>query len=303
MLSTRNRSWRIPTSDRLVRWQKPKGLVYFSLSSEFQPSKIVVVVRIDWFSGFYFRVTELINLGPNPKYTLSGQQQLHFRSFLQGRCIYITHCRCSVPGYYFGFWNRVTGTLRRRPWALATCLQYLHGIECMHLSLFTIIKSSYITCRCFCVVRIFFGVPYSWWLFQISAQLVPSICADLCVLGSLKIQRCLIPVNILHAIISWQSNRLCAEYMAGARLESKNHSPPLGRLERDMTLLLQEKMHSLVLIFEADSRNSMQCRGRWHQGCTHYRSRDILDFRVEIIMTRIWKSKLFIYLITVVLKQ
>ena len=26
-----------------------------------------------------------------------------------------------------------------------------------------------------------------------------------------------------------------------------------------LTLLLQEKMHSLVLIFEADSRNSMQC--------------------------------------------
>ena len=157
MLSTRNRSWRIPTSDRLVRWQKPKGLVYFSLSSEFQPSKIVVVVRIDWFSGFYFRVTELINLGPNPKYTLSGQQQLHFRSFLQGRCIYITHCRCSVPGYNFGFWNRVTGSLRRRPWALTACLQYLHGIKCMHLSLFTIIKSCHITCRCFCVVRIFFG--------------------------------------------------------------------------------------------------------------------------------------------------
>ena len=66
-----------------------------------------------------------------------------------------------------------------------------------------------------------FRVPYSWWLFQISAQSVPSIFADLFVLGSLKIQRCLIPVNILHAIISWQSNRLCSEYMAGARLESK----------------------------------------------------------------------------------
>ena len=34
-------------------------------------------------------------------------------------------------------------------------------------------------------------------------------------------------------------------------------------------VLLQEKMHSLVMIFEADSRNSMQCSGRWHQGCTH----------------------------------
>ena len=40
--------------------------------------------------------------------------------------------------------------------------------------------------------RNIFRVPYSWWLFQISTQSLLSIFADLCVLDSLKIQRCLI---------------------------------------------------------------------------------------------------------------
>ena len=87
-----------------VTGKNPKGLVCFSQSTVCKPSKIVVVVRIDWFSSFCFRVTESIDLGPNPNYTLCWQQQLHFSSFLQGRCICITHCRCYVPGFNFGFW-------------------------------------------------------------------------------------------------------------------------------------------------------------------------------------------------------
>ena len=42
-----------------------------------------------------------------------------------------------------------------------------------------------------------FRVPYSWWLFQISAQSPPSTFADICVLGSLKIQ--LWPISGWHS--------------------------------------------------------------------------------------------------------
>ena len=144
-----------------------------------------------------FCVTELINLGPNPTYTLSGQQQLHFRSFLQGRCIYITHCRCSVPGFNFGFWNRVSqgpfGNNHGHSQLASSISMVLQGNAFKSVHHYKVLSHHMPLFLCCSNI---FRVPYipeDYFRFPgISAQSVSSIFADLCVLGSLKIQRCII---------------------------------------------------------------------------------------------------------------
>ena len=78
-----------------------------------------------------------------------------------------------------------------------------------------------------------FWVPYSWRLFQISARSLPSIFADFCVLGSLKIQRCLISsqYSACNHILTIQSPLRRVHGRGSSGVQKK--SPPLGRLERE----------------------------------------------------------------------